>query len=272
MATLADLKSNIFTKIAILGDGGSGKTGGLASLVLDGYNLKIADFDGGVNILASILRVKDPTKLKNVEVETFKNKYKPNGVGKLIVDGSASAFSNGMKKLTEWTKAPGEKDIIVVDSLTFMGKAAMDFILQLVSREEKPEQQDWGAAMGLCEKAVALLMSDSAKCNVIMNTHVNWVENEGGSISKGYPMILGSKLPTTIGTYFNTILVLKTTGVGENRKREYSTKGLGLIEGKSEVFNAPTLLHHETGLADFFRLARGLPTLGNYTPPKPPTK
>jgi len=269
MPTLEAAAATTFTKLAVLGDGGTGKTAGLASLVLDGYSLKIADFDSGLNILASVLRLKDPKALARVEFETFKNKYKAAADGRLRVSGSADAFGRGMKKLTEWTSSCGPKDVIVVDSLTFLGKAALEFILQLVGREEKPEQQDWGAAMGLCEKAVALLMSDATQTNVVLNTHVNWVENEGGGVVKGYPMILGSKLPTTIGTYFNTILVLKTTGVGESRKREYMTKGLGMVEGKSEVFNAPASLPHETGLADFFRLARGLAPL---TPPPSPVK
>jgi len=259
MASLDELAASSFTKLIVVGDGGSGKTGALASLVLDGYNLKIADFDAGTQVLASILRAKNPALLKNVEVEVFKNKLKAGADGKVRLQGAADALGRSMKKLTEWSGTCGPKDVIVLDSLTFMGKVAMDYILQLTSREEKPEIQDWGAAMALCEKAVALLMSDAVATNVVMNTHINWTEGEGGGVVRGYPNVLGNKLSPIIGTYFNTVLVLKTTGSGESRKREFATRGSALIEGKCSVVNAPATLPHETGLADFFRLARGIP-------------
>lgn len=241
----------------VIGDGGSGKTGGLVSLVLAGYKLWVLDFDDGMDVLANLLRKKAPQLLANVEYETLKVRYSLGADGKMRSKGAADAINRGMKKLEEWVPKLGEKDVLVLDSATFMGRAALAFILQLVGREGKPEIQDWGAAMDICEKAIAKLVEPDVKCNVVVNTHINWTESEGGGVVRGYPNVLGNKLSPIIGTYFNTVLVLKTTGMGDNRKREYMTKGSGLVEGKCSVPDAPTALPHETGLADFFKLAKG---------------
>lgn len=271
MATLDEHISATLTKLLVVGDGGSGKTGGLVSLVEDGYKLKILDFDDGIDVLAHALRQKNPALLKNVEFVTLKNKMKNVG-GVPKIDGPATAFSEGMKALDKWLPVMGEKDVLVIDSATFMGKVAMQWILQLVAREDKAEIQDWGAAMNRCEAVFQLLTSPVVKTNVIINTHVNYTETADGSgIVKGFPNVLGNKLSPIIGTYFNTVLVLRTIGTGDTRRREYLTKGNGLIEGKCAVVGVPTVLPHETGLADFFRFARGQPPKGKYDKTPAPT-
>jgi hypothetical protein len=257
MASLADHKAAQITKLMVIGDSGTGKTGGLASLVFAGYKLWVMDFDDGMDVLANAIRAKDPKLLTNVEFETFKNSFTLGADGKMRVKGSADAINRAMKTLEGWVPKLGPQDVLVLDSATFMGRAAMAFILQLVGREGKPEIQDWGAAMDICEKAIAKLMEPSVKCNVVVNTHINWTESEGGGVVKGYPNVLGNKLSPIIGGYFNTVLAIKTQRSGTTVKREYVTQGYGLIEGKCSVPTAPLSFPHETGLADFFKLAKG---------------
>ena len=50
MPNLSKHQSSEFTKLLLMGDSKSGKTGALASLVLAGYKLRILDFDNGLEI------------------------------------------------------------------------------------------------------------------------------------------------------------------------------------------------------------------------------
>ena len=71
MPTLDQHQSNDLTKMIILGDPGSGKTGGLCSLVKAGYKLAIIDFDNGLDSLVQYIKHECPDKIKNVHYVTF---------------------------------------------------------------------------------------------------------------------------------------------------------------------------------------------------------
>ena len=95
------------TKLLLVGDSGSGKTGSLASLANAGYNLRIADFDNGLDVLVNYL---EPEALDRVHYFTFRDSLK-----------TASAYNEFVKKLESWkddsvdfgsVKEWGDKDVL----------------------------------------------------------------------------------------------------------------------------------------------------------------
>lgn len=260
MAQLIDHKSAALVKTLVVADSGFGKTGALASLAKAGYNLYIIDFDNGLDVLRNLLK-DDPKALARVQYETFVDKFKNVG-GQLMIDGVPTAFANALKILSNW---PGkgsldtwtDNDVLVIDTLTTMGQAAMRGILSLVGRDGKAQIQDWGASMDQVERMVQLLATPACNCNVILNCHIQYAETtEGSGIFKGYPAALGNKLSPKIPVYFNNCLVGKSTGLGANKKREFMTKGDGLVEGKASAVTVPVTLPQDTGLAEFFKILR----------------
>lgn len=261
MAALADHKSQALVKLLVVADSGFGKTGALASLAKAGYNLRIIDFDNGLDVLRNLL-ASDPSALARVEYETFTDKFK-NINGNLILDGQPKAFADALRFMSDW---PGhgplnkwtDKDVLVIDTLTTMGLASMRHILALTGRDGKAQIQDWGAAMDQIERVVQLLATKEVNCNVILNCHIQLAEAvEGSGVYKGYPAALGNKLSPKIPIYFNNCLVGKASGIGATKKRVFMTRGDGMVEGKSSNLNVPPELPQDSGLADFFKILRG---------------
>jgi hypothetical protein len=110
--------------------------------------------------------------------------------------------------------------------------------------------------MRQAEEVLAMLYDDSVRCNVIVNTHITYIDEQEG-ISTGYPMAIGAKLPPKVGSYFNTVLSFKRSGSGANTKRVISTGTEGLVEAKFPAPNPPRDLPIATGLATIFKLIRG---------------
>ncbi len=273
-------------KMLLLGDSGSGKTGALASLAKAGYNLKIADFDNGIDILASIL-AKDDKALGRIEYETFTEKMR-NVSGKAIVEGTPQAFSKAMACLDKWTKTGlGLGDIIVIDSLTFASKAAMLQVLAMNGRllAPKPFQSDWGQAQDLIEGLLGLLYAQNLATNVIVCAHVAYIDisvdtglkdSDGEPVmrivdNKGVPMSIGRALSPRIPRYFNHSLIC----FREGNNRHISTKPVGIVEAKSASITAPARLPLDSGLATYFTLFQpppanspaNLPTNPNHVVP-----
>lgn len=250
---VADDKINLLQ----VSESGGGKTGSLASLVDAGFKVRILDFDKGVQPIAGY--TKNKANLRNVNVVQLSDRYKPMTPGPMLTAmgiKQANAFSNGMKALDSWPddlgpiESWGRDCILVIDSLSFMGKAALNSVLLMNGYINKaPETQHWGAAMDSIERVLARLTSDEVTCHVIVNTHVDLRGQEGSAIQRAYPMALGAKLSPKIGTFFNNLVSYKTSGTG---KREIKTKTDGLLVCKT---SAPTKESYpiETGLADLFR-------------------
>lgn len=191
------------TKLLLCGDSGSGKTSAVAALANAGYNLRIADFDDGLDVLGNYLKKE---AYENVRYVTLRDTMK-----------TATAFNKFVSLIDDWkdddgvslgaVKTWGEKDVLVVDSLTFMANSAMRAVLQRDGKKfsDQPGIHHWGEAGRNVELLIQYLTSDEVKCNVIFNTHVQYYEDAGGG-RKAYPVVLGSKLPTIVGRYFNTVL------------------------------------------------------------------
>jgi len=265
----------------VLGDPGSGKSGGLTSLVKADYWLGILDYDNGLDPLKQFILNQCPEKIENVEYRTLRDKRKASPDGP-IIEGAPRAFVEGVRMLDRWKYkgadgvevdygVPGEwgpSRIFVLDSLTMFSDAAFDFREPLVprSRDGKYDKRAvYYDAQQAVENVIALLCSEQFRCNVIVNTHIRYVDNEDGT-RKGYPNSIGSALATMIGAYFNSIALCT---VGQGGKRFIQTASTAMIDLKNpRPFAMLPRYPLETGLADFFKVLREQPEQKEKPEPK----
>ena len=271
MPSLSNHQSNEYTKLLIEGDSGSGKTGALTSLVAAGYKLRILDFDNGLDTLKQFILRECPDKIENVEFRTVTDKRKSSPQGP-VIDGTPRAFIDATKMLDRWRYKDaagneidygipaewGPDTILVIDSLTRMSDAAFDFRLSLVINTGKYDMRAvYGDAQDAIEATLALFQSDNFKTNVIVISHIRYMERLDG-LTKGYPKSVGSALSPNIPTYFNSVAQFETSAGG---KRTLKTTATALLDLKNP---APFKMEKEypitTGLADFFGVLREHPT------------
>lgn len=270
MPTLDNHQSNEFTKMLIEGDSGSGKTGSLTSLVAAGYKLRILDFDNGLEPLKQFVLRECPANVGNVEYVTLRDKRKAGPEGPMVT--KPDAFIRALKLLDRWKYTHdgveidlgvpaewGPDTILVLDSLTFMSDAAFDFREPLApkSRDGKYDMRAvYKDAQDAVEGVLALLTSESFRCNVIVISHVKYVDNPDGT-RKGYPTAVGSALSPVIPRYFNTVALCQTSAGG---KRTLHTESTAMIDLKNpKPFSMAKTYPIETGLAEFFGNLREAP-------------
>lgn len=265
MPTLTNHQSSEFTKLLFIGDSKSGKTGALASLVAKGYKLRILDFDNGLDALVQVIRRDSPAMLENVEFRTLRDRLRASPIG-TVVDGTATAFIQGLQMLDRWKYETtdlgvpatwGKETIVVIDSLTFMSDAAFRFREPLVPRAKDSGKYDIRAvykdAQDAVENVLALLTSESFRTNVIVISHIRYVENPDGT-RKGYPTAVGSALSPQIPRYFNSVALAQTAVTG---KRQIQTAPTAMIDlANPASFKMLPTLPLETGLATFFDTVR----------------
>lgn len=252
MTSFSDHQTSSLCKALLIGDPGSGKTGALAALVKAGFNLYILDYDNGLDVLYHLLT---PEERAQVNYITITDKVQIQGTKPIPV--RPSSFSDGLKQLDAWAKDLTPQDVLVIDSFTFMSNAAMKAVLFLAGRLASTIQiQDYGEAMRMLEGVLDLLYSDALNCNVILTSHIAYIEDQQ-KVSHGYPNTLGQKLAPKMGRWFNTVLQCKVRGTGSAAKRILRTKSEGLIELKHP---APGKIKdeypQESGLADIFAALR----------------
>jgi hypothetical protein len=270
MPSLRDHQSGQTTKMLLIGDPGAGKTGALCSLAKAGFNLRFADCDNGLDVVKNILlspgNIYGAEAIDRVIFETLTDPMK-NVNGKLLPK-AATVWQRLVKLLDKWSPANGashdlgpittwgSQDVLVLDSLSRISDAAMQFILSMNGRlGQKPQLGDWYDAQILVEGLLQMLYDNGVKCNVIMLAHITYIGENG--VERGYPNSLGKSFPPKIGSYFNTILMVKSSGSGNNTKRKILTNTSGIVELKN---SSPTTVKPEydqaTGLAEYFKDVR----------------
>lgn len=272
MPSLSQHQSNDFTKMLLEGDSGSGKTGALASLVGAGYKLRILDMDNGLDPLKTFTLKDHADKIDNIEFRTLRDNYEASAAGPKVT--KAKAFVEALKMLDKWKYDDidygdpatwGPEVILVVDSLTFLSDAAFDWAISLNPTAKDPRQW-YGAAQSAIESVLALLTGPNFKTNVIVISHVKYVDNPDGS-RKGYPTAVGSALSPVIPRYFNSVALCQTSGAG---KRTLQTAATAMIDLKNpKPFDMAKSFPIETGLAEFFGVLRAAPKVVETPKPKP---
>jgi hypothetical protein len=290
-------------KTLFIGDTGTGKTGALASLAAAGYNLRILDLDKGLDILLGkngYLRhpnspyvKQNPKVLENLRYFTFTEPMA--NVNGQLFPRAATVWSNTMKTLSNWEEKDKDgkvieklgplsswtdKDVLVIDSLSMLSQAAMNFNLAmngalLKVRSGFEGQRDMNAAQDLIRKFLMMLYDASVKCNVIVISHVKYtneitVRKQEGDEAKqenygtpqGYPNAIGAALSPQIGRWFNSMLIARSEVYGPVTKHKIftsaqNTGGIVINAKSSAPLTVKGSYPLETGLADYFRDVRG---------------
>lgn len=277
MAAFSEYGTENNTKLLLLGDSGAGKTGALFSLLEAGYNIRALDYDKGMDVLKNLIKQSGKLDLlQKVDVEVVTDATRL--VSGRMIPG-ATAWTRGLKILQDWPGLGnigtwGPKDILVLDSLTFAGRAAVRFVLNLNGRiGDLPQFQDYLTAQTMVDQLLATLYSDEVKCNVIVISHVKEiaktrteVDSKGRQIQveeegtrKGYAETgTGRALSPTVGRYFNSVLLVDMEGSGPATRRIIRTvphTNIGLKNSAPGTVRPSYPL--ATGLADYFRAVRG---------------
>ena len=258
MPTLETAAIAPVTKLLLIGDSGSGKTGSIASLVKAGYRIRILDLDNKIagGILPQVIRKESPGHLKDVEYIPLRDQMRATEAG-TVLDGAPTAFVGAIRLLDKWTDGSGPKTwgpqfVLVLDSLTFFADAAFNWAKSMNPSAKDPRQW-YGSAQRAVENSLHQLTSTTFNTNVIVISHVSWITRSDGT-TKGYPASVGTALNPTIPAYFENMVLCQATAGG---KRTIQTVATSLLDLKNPAsFTMKPTLPIETGLADFFRTLR----------------
>lgn len=263
MPTLSQHQSNSYTKLLLLGDAKSGKTGSLVSLVKAGYKLRILDMDNLLDILKYKIIEECPEYLDNVEFRTVRDKYKT-GPGGSMIDGKPKAWIDAIKMLDQWKYDDtdlgkpsewGTDCILVIDSLSRLCDAAYDFHESIIPRGKSGDYDGravYGNAQDDVEKVLGMLTSRGMETNVIVIAHGTYMDLPDGT-KKIFPQGVGQKLSLRIPQYFPNYIRYKNVG-GKRTIQLESDPMIDLANTRPGVLNKS--LSIETGLAEFFAALR----------------
>ena len=291
MPRITSHQSSHTTKLLLIGDSGTGKTGALASLAAAGYKLRILDLDNGLDIVKNYATdpnspyVKQNPKIaENISYQTFTD-TSSNVNGRLIYR-KATVWQNTIKALDSWKDEDDdfgpltswtEKDVLVIDSLSMLSNAALNFHLAMNAalgsvRTQNEGRRDIGVTQNLIRDLLSKLYDDAVKCNVIVISHITMVSDVGaapkvengelqGSLTMGYPSAIGRALSPHIPRYFNSMLVARTIGAGSGTRHKLCTTSQ-MVGGQTILAktSAPLKVKPEydlsTGLAEYFAAVR----------------
>ena len=172
MPNLIDRSVDEPIKMLIMADPGMGKTCALASLVNAGWNVRVLDFDNKVSAMIPYL-TEESLHSDRVKYITLTDKLKVSSDGVVRCEGIPNAIvkcmtaldnwktkSEDLGKVTSWTKS----DILVMDTLTFMGDAAMRKVKVANARDGKrTHPQDWGDAQQIQRNLLQVFFSSAIK-------------------------------------------------------------------------------------------------------------
>lgn len=271
MPSLDQHPSSSITKMLLIGDSGSGKTGALASLAHAGYNLRIYDLDNGmdafINELMDPKTPYDKDAWKRVKYQTLTEK--PAGITATVtalVPKAATVWTRLCSQLDHW-KTPsedlgtldkwGDTDVLVIDSMTLAGIAAYNFAaVQNSGNRNIDGRMIYFHAQTYMEKLALVLFSDEVKCNVIVTSHISFIGGDDGiGAIHGYPTTIGRALSAKIGRYFNTVLMVKSD---EQKKRKIYTVPTSRVELKNSApLRVKDSYDIKFGLMEFFKDVQG---------------
>lgn len=278
MASLADHQSNSYTKLLLLGDAKSGKTGSLVSLVAAGYKLRILDFDNLLDILKYKILEECPNLINNVEFCTLRDKYKAGAQG-VVIDGKPKAWLDAIKMLDNWKYEDvdmgkpcewGSDTILVIDSLSRLCDAAYDFHESIIPKGRSGDYDGravYGNAQDDVEKVLAMLVSKGFATNLIVICHGTYMDLPDGT-KKIFPQSVGKKLSPKIPEYFPNYIRYRNKN-GKRTIQLASDSMIDLANTRPDALDKE--LPIETGLATFFAALRGQPAKPEAVRPPRPT-
>jgi hypothetical protein len=259
MPALSDF-SREFVKIMLIGHSGSGKTGALTSLAKAGYRLRILDLDAGLDALINHVEAECPNAAANIDFMSFRDSYKIGPAGPQV-SGAPKAFVNAVRSLDKWEDDSTPSDwgadtILVIDSLTNLGRAAFAWAKQMNPASKEPRQW-YMAAQSALEDVIATATGADFRTNLIITSHIDLRSMPDGTF-QGFATAIGQALGPKIPRYFNTMVALEAKGQGKNVKRVLRTVPTSTLTLKNP---APMKIEAEypieTGLATLFSKLSG---------------
>jgi hypothetical protein len=259
----------------------------MACLLDVGFKLRVLDFDGN---LEPLLRFTKPECLKNLDVLSFEDKLR-GGQKHIEVSGIPTAFADALKALDHWrytdpetgeevdlgrSKDWGPDTIIVLDSLTGMGRAAFRRTLAMMNRTMlNTRRNDWGVAMADQEAFIEKLTSTVNRHHVICTAHLKMVgpkdlEVGDSELTKElkeklaqvvptrlFPSALGRELPPHIGEHFPVQILIEPEYKGRTVRRVIRTMPRPDVDIGVPVPDLPPDLDITDGLITIFEKLTG---------------
>lgn len=263
MPSLDSAEAQPFVKILVIGDSGSGKTGGLISLLQAGYYIHVIDFDNGLTFVANWCRKHRPELLRNIDFVYLRDQYRYDPIDRMMKFVSpAKAYHAATKLLDKWEdgSAPaewGDKHILVIDSITNLGIAALNQAYTIKPRSSSGNKPDGQMIYGMAQEAVSgfisACLSPAFATNVIFMTHVAEQELGDGSV-KAFPTTIGKALSRNLAKDFNDIFVVERNMGGKIQVRTVPT---GKVDAKTSALDIGDKLDISDAYAKIFRAIRG---------------
>jgi hypothetical protein len=274
MPSLAHHHSGSLVKMLYMGDSKAGKTSSLISLVKAGFKLRILDLDNLLDPLHALIMHECPDLIDNVEFCTIRDNRKATSEG-MVIAGQPRAYVDAVKMLYHWTYTDEETGevidygppsewgpdcILVIDSLSRFCDACYDWRDSLTPKKSKSGSDYDGRAVfydaqDRIEGMIAGLTAKKYRTNIILIAHVQYIDMPGGK-KKGFPQGIGKALSPIIPQYFPSVTLLENKS-GERTIYTASTANVDLANPAR--FRMSEELPAETGLAEFFRIARNQP-------------
>lgn len=264
-------------KVIVCAESGAGKTGALASLAEAGYSLRMLDLDNNAGILRNYLTKPNSPYVKRKadiakQLTSVVSLSEPrvNRGGTVVIE-KATVWSRVSALLANWEDGEtklgsittwGEKDVLVVDTFTRLSTAAMNFQLAMNGTlNKKPTLYDYGDAQHLLQSFLEIVNAPEVKCSVVLNCHIDKVEDPVTNVPTEYPMSIGNKLAPKIATYFPELLRIakvRKPGTPPTLVHVFQTVATGTLGVKSSApFDVQSEYPIETGLAAYFKAVRG---------------
>lgn len=226
MPAFNDFHNEKRIKVLIIGDSGTGKTGSIATLANEGYNVRIIDLENNLNVLNSYLTDEGKKRINYVSFDP-ENSKTVEGINAMIRHWKIG--SEDLGKLTEWTN----NDVLVIDSTTRLGDAC----LAATGATNKDNRTHYMTAADLFDEVTHYALAN-LKCNVVMLSHVTFVEVPHAKIPdtmtrRAYPATVGAKHPTRFGRGFTDIYAIKVSSTGDKVTRTFRTDADSLMGLKS---------------------------------------
>lgn len=260
MPVLSQHKSSTITKLLLMGDSGTGKTSSLLSLVKAGYKLRVWDYDNLLSPLKNLIFRECPDKIDTLQFMTFRDKIKASAAGP-VTDGTPTALLEGLKAFEKWEDGTdpskwGGDYVVVLDSLTRFCDAAYrwgEFITPS-GKQGKDGRAIYGEGQRAVSHTLSLLTGETFATNVIVIAHTVMQTLSEGNV-KLLPRGLGQALSPDIPTYFENWLQMENNA-GTRTIRTIPSPFVDLKNALARP-DFPAVLPAATGLADFFKAAKG---------------
>ena len=129
--------------------------------------------------------------------------------------GAPKAFIDTLKMLDRWKYDDvdlgppsewGPDCILVLDTLTFLSDATWNFYDSINANPDK-RSTFFEAQKGILA-VLSQLNSDHFETNVILNSHIVFVDTDDGK-TKGFPSTIGKAIASKVNAYFNTVALSK---------------------------------------------------------------